>query len=253
MNMIPSFTVEMDIENVLYLSYLVPVERIRPYVPAPIPFAFTDGGKTVFSVVMFRSTDVGASFLPFLRFTYDQANVRTYVIDPLTGEPAVFFLKSGITSRLVSVATAALGIPWHFVPLKVSAEYEEGTLRRYGAEGKWEGNFHVNLAGTKEPAGDALLGSPREAARFITGPRKGFYGLKNGLVRFEVRHSIVEPIGAQQVTGIDFPLVTRLGLLLPEESGSPLNIIVARKAHFTVSMPPRIITLPGRKEDSCVP
>jgi uncharacterized protein YqjF (DUF2071 family) len=101
MGLIPSFSVEMDIYDVLYLSYVIPEERPRPAVPDSMRIAAPSPGKAVISVVIFRSKNVTASIFPFIHFAYDQANLRTYVIDPITGRNAVFFLKSAITSRLI--------------------------------------------------------------------------------------------------------------------------------------------------------
>ena len=92
MGLIPSFTVQMDIYDVLYLSYIIPEERLRPAVPHKIRLAAPIQGKAIISLVIFRSKNVTASLFPFIHFNYNQANLRTYVIDPPTGKNAVFFL-----------------------------------------------------------------------------------------------------------------------------------------------------------------
>jgi hypothetical protein len=247
MHIIPSFTVKMDLFDVLYLSYLAPVERLKPMVPGNLPFALTTGGKTIFSVVIFHSKHVSASLLPFIHFAYDQANIRTYVRDPATGKPAVLFLKSGITSRLVAGAAGLMGIPWQPVSVTVDAEYAGHTLRRYDVDGLWGESFHIRLREGGDHTRVGPFEDPHEAVRFITGPGVGLYGRLTGLVRFEVRHSVVEPL-AGAISRIEFPLLESLGLLKREELSTPLHAIVAPHAHFTIFMPPAIIPLNKQKE-----
>ena len=233
----------MDLHDLLYLSYMIPGERLRPYIPRPIPFAYLREGMAIFSLVIFHCRDVKVSFLPLLRFSYDQVNLRTYVIDPVSGRPAVLFLKSGISSRLVSVATNMLGIPWHFVSMKMLAEYGGNGLVRYNAEGQWEGRFRMTLEAGAEPVGRGPFESAHEAARSIMGPQTGFFIIPSGLARVEVRHPETEPFLAR-VSHVEFPLSQCLGLLSEDELPAPFNAIVVAKAHFVVSMPP-IILHPG--------
>ena len=242
MGLIPSFTVLMDIYDVLYLSYLVPEERLRPTVPDTVGFAARSEGRTILSLVLFHSRNVRASFLPFLRFSYDQANIRTYVLDPL-GAPAVFFLKSGITSRLVSLATGILGIPWQPISMRIEAMPGSGPLREYTAEGRFEGDFRIRLTVDSEPAsGMALFRTPEEAVRFLTGPTTGFYGLSGGLVRFEVEHSPISP-AMGRLSAIECPALVNSGLLTDEELRIPHSALIARHGRFKVSMPPARVSL----------
>ena len=237
MGLIPSFTVLMDIYDVLYLSYLVPDSRLRPFLPATMGLAARSSGRTIISLVLFLSRNVRASFLPFLRFSYEQANVRTYVIDPQTGAPAVFFLKSGITSRLVSTVTGLLGIPWHPISMRIDAS-GGGPFREYAASGSFEGDFLARLTQNTGPApAMEFFHDPEEAVRFLTGPTTGFYGLRDGLVRFEVEHSTIMPVTGI-LSAIEFPLLVRSGLLTGEELMAPHSALMARHGRFRVSMPP---------------
>jgi len=237
MGLIPAFTVLMDIYDVLYLSYLVPDERLRPAVPEAVGFAARSQGRTIISLVLFHSRNVRASFLPFLRFSYDQANVRTYVLDPLTGAPSVFFLKSGITSRLVSAATRLLGIPWKSISMSIETMPVSGPFEEYAARGHFEGDFRIRVTPEPSPPCLELFRSPDEAVRFLTGPTTGFYGSSGGLVRFEVEHSPVTPVMGK-VSAIECPVLVSSGLVTGEELGAPLSALMARHGRFRVSMPP---------------
>ena len=233
----------MDIYDVLYLSYLMPEERLRPSVPDTVGFAARSEGRTLLSLVLFHSRNVRASFLPFLRFSYDQANIRTYVLDPLTGAPAVFFLKSGITSRLVSAATGMLGIPWQPISMCIEATPGSGSLREYTAAGRFEGDFRIRLTVDSEPAsGMAMFRTPEEAVRFLTGPTTGFYGSSDGLVRFEVEHSPISP-ALGRLSAIECPALVNSGLLTDEELRTPHSALIARHGRFKVSMPPTRVSI----------
>lgn len=238
MSLIPSFTVLMDIYDVLYLSYLVPDERLRPFVPSAVSFAARSEDRTIISLVLFHSRNVRASFLPFLNFSYDQANIRTYVVDPVTGAPAVFFLKSGITSRLVSAATGVLGIPWQAISMSIEATPGDGIFREYVATGRFEGDFRIRLTRDPEPpSAMPLFRSPEAAVRFLTGPTAGFYGSSGNLTRFEVEHSPMTP-STGILSAIECPVLVNSGLLTSEELRAPHSALIARHGRFKVSMPP---------------
>ena len=53
MKLMPRFSVEMELYDILYLSYLLPVSRVRPLVPDILPLATVGGDRVFFSVVIF--------------------------------------------------------------------------------------------------------------------------------------------------------------------------------------------------------
>jgi hypothetical protein len=244
MGLIPSFTVQMDIYDVLYLSYIIPEERLRPAVPDNIRLAAPIQGKAIISLVIFRSKNVTASLFPFIHFNYNQVNLRTYVIDPLTGKNAVFFLKSGITSRLISVITNLLQIPWQSVSLCLDTRYDnERSFVHYAVEGHWEGPFSVVLNANQDPVVNPKpFNALDEAIRFLTGPAVGFYNSSRGLIRFEVKHSEIKPaVGV--ISAIHLPMLPLSGLITNEELWRPNSVLVAPDGHFTIYMPPTRLCL----------
>ncbi len=244
MGLIPSFTVQMDIYDVLYLSYVIPEERLRPNVPDSIRIAAPSPGKAVISVVIFRSKNVAASIFPFIHFAYDQANLRTYVIDPVTGGSAVFFLRSAITSRLIATITNLLKIPWQALSMRLDTGYDdEHRFTRYGAEGYWEGPFNIILKENHDSGmNPALFQTPQEEMHFLTGPAVGFYNTSGGLIRFEVKHSEIKP-ATGAISAINFPMLTQTGLVTDDELGKPQSVLIAPDGHFTVYMPPTKLRL----------
>jgi hypothetical protein len=242
MGFIPSFTVQMDIHDVLYLSYLIPEKRLRPAIPDNVRFASFQG-KTIVSLVIFHSKNVRASFFPFFRFYYDQANIRTYVLDPITGKPAVFFLRSGITSPFVAAITRILRIPWQSISMRLDVQHDSDPSYRYTVEGNWEGDFDIRLNENKHPPIDMEpFQTPEEATHFLTSPSVGFYGSSGGIIRFEVKHSAIRP-SMGKISAIDFPMLVHSGLLTDEELWFPHSALIARRGLFTVSMPPTRVSI----------
>lgn len=244
MGLIPSFTVQMDIYDVLYLSYIIPEERLRPAVPDNICLAAPIQGKAIISLVIFRSENVTASLFPFIHFDYGQVNLRTYIIDPPTGKNAVFFLRSGITSRFISVITNLLQIPWQSVSLSLDTGYDnERSFAHYAVEGDWEGAFNIVLNANQDPAVNPQpFNTLDEAIRFLTGPAVGFYATSRGLIRFEVKHSEIQP-AMGTISSIHLPMLPLSGLVTNEELWRPNSVLVAPDGHFTIYMPPTGLSL----------
>jgi uncharacterized protein YqjF (DUF2071 family) len=242
MGLIPSFTVRMDIHDILYLSYLVPEIALRPTVPKQIGFSVSSDGRTIVSLVLFRSRNVRASFLPFVHFAYNQANVRTYVLDPVTGTPAVFFLKSGITSPLVAAVTGVLKIPWQAISMDLDAQQSDSSpFYRWTVRGNWERDFHIQVRQSQGMQVNPFQ-SPEALVNFLTGPSVGLYSSPGILIRFEVEHSPIKPIMGT-VSAIDFPLLADSGFLTAEELRSPQSVLLASRAVFKVAMPPTKVSL----------
>jgi Uncharacterized conserved protein (COG2071) len=244
MGLIPSFTVQMDIYDVLYLSYIIPEERLQPAVPDNIRLASPVQGKAIISLVIFRCKNVTASLFPFVHYNYDQVNLRTYVIDPPTGKNAVFFLKSGITSRFISVITNLLQIPWQSVSLSLDTRYDnEGGFAHYAVEGNWDGAFNIVLNANRDPAVNPKpFNALDEAIRFLTGPAVGFYATSRGLIRFEVKHSEISP-AMGVVSSVHLPMLPLSGFVMNEELWRPDSVLVAPDGHFTIYMPPTRLCL----------
>lgn len=144
MKLMPRFSVEMGLYDILYLTYLLPVSRVRSLVPDILPLATVGGDWVFFSVVTFHSRGVQLVGLPSLRFSYDQINLRTYVTDSYTGNHGVYFFRSGITSAITSLVTRFLKLPWENITLDVKAERDEGYhYSHYIASGHWHGEIHI--------------------------------------------------------------------------------------------------------------
>ena len=65
------FTVEMGLRDMLYVSYLLPAERLRPLLPTPLEPACVESDTVFVSLVAFRGTTTAISVLPSPRFHFD--------------------------------------------------------------------------------------------------------------------------------------------------------------------------------------
>lgn len=238
---LPPFSVKLDIVDVAYVTYLVPEGRLRRAVPEKIAFAMTHEGKAFVSLVMFHNRNVRASFFPFIRFNYDQLNVRTYIIDPVTGKTSVFFLHSGITSGIMSSATKLLGIPWPAISFGINGG-QENSEGGYSADGEWEGGITIKLQEAPGPANYTPFRNMKEAIEFLVTPTAGFYKAPGGAIRFEVQHTFVVP-SAGRVETVHFPMLEKLGYLGDDELQYPHNVLITRHGFFRVFLPPELIRL----------
>ena len=238
---LPPFSVKLDILDVAYVTYLVPGERLRPAVPEKIAFAMTHEGKAFVSLVMFHNRNVRASLFPFIRFNYDQLNVRTYIIDPVTGKTAVLFLHSGITSGVMSFGTKLLGIPWPVISLGINGG-QENSQTVYSAAGEWGGEIAITLQEVPEPDNYAPFRNMKEAIEFLIKPTVGFYRAPGGVIRFEVQHTFVMP-RAGSATYVRFPMLEKYGYLGNEELQHPHSVLTTDHGFFRVLLPPKLIRL----------
>lgn len=232
--------IEMSLRHVIYISYLVPQSRVRELVPRGLPLAVVDNDNVFISVVILQSTGVRLSSLPFPKFTYNQVNIRTYVIDPHSGQQAVFFLQSGVTSSAISLLTRSVGIPWQHI----SAELEmitdqDGNYRSYKVQGVWDQPFSIMAEGTPDhPIQIAHFGDADEAISYLVRPLMGFFGQKGKARSFKIWHPEVRPHSGQ-LKHIHFPLLRFLKLLDVTAIEQPESVLLVPDAYFYIYMPPK--------------
>jgi hypothetical protein len=228
----------MTLDDVLYISYAVPAIKLRELVPEPLQLATLGKDIAFISIVILRSTRVRLKILPLIQFNYNQLNIRTYVIDPISGQQAVYFLRSGVTSSVISFMTRMSGIPWQLVNLDIEANpYQE--TGSYLARGNWYGDYYLNCQLLGEDTKEILwFENRKKAVDFLIRPLIGFIGDNRRLGRFEIRHPEVEP-QLWQLTEFDFPLFKNLGVV--NELDNPHSIFFLPTADFSIYLPPRKI------------
>jgi len=227
--------VQMALRDVLYVSYAVSPRRMRTLVPDILSLATVGDDMAFLSIVVLHSTQVRMSLLPFARFNYNQLNIRTYVVDPVSGKHAVYFIRSGVTSRFISRVTRLLGIPWQLIDLdtKVNPQQE---MSSYVASGNWDRSFSIKAQAFSDESKKPPFFENRESAvDFLIRPLIGFVGDKRRLGRFAIQHPEVEPQSCA-LTELDFPLFANLGVV--DELNDPHSVFFLPMADFSIYLPP---------------
>jgi len=227
-------TVKMDLENVIYISYLVPVERIRQHVPQILPLVSENEGRVYVTFVAMKCHRVRLSGMGWPRFNYDQLNLRTYVTDPKSGALAVYFFHSGVSIGIVPRMTGLLGIPWE----KISFDLDTSSTSSYRASGNWLGEVAFEI---ERRADDELEES---IVRHLTGPMMGFMGGKGKVRGFRINHRPLE-VRSAVLKSIRFPLPVEKGLVRGDELQKPDSVLLVPEAEFTVYLPPHRVPEKG--------
>lgn len=228
----------MNLRDVLYISYAVDAERLSKLLPEPLQLAMVGEDTAFISIVVLRSTQVRLKPLQLPRFNYNQLNIRTYVIDPVSGEHAVYFIKSGVTSRFISLATRTSGIPWQLIDLETKINMVE-SKNSYTASGNWEGEFSIKVKDfIAEPRRTPFFTNDEAAVDFLVRPLIGFVGDNRKLGRFTIDHPEVKP-GHRTLTELDFPLFTNLGVV--DGLSNLHSVLFLPTADFSIYLPPKRI------------
>jgi len=232
-------TVLMTLCNVLYISYAIPARKLRALLPEFLKLATLEEDTAFLSIVVLQSTKVHLNSLPFARFNYNQLNIRTYIIDPVTGYHGVYFLRSGVTSRFISLATRTLGVPWQHINLEVQVTHDSKNLRSYAAAGKWQEKYNFTAVELATPSRKLKsFADVKSAVDYIVRPLIGFFGDRERVGRFNIWHQDIMP-QIWQLQQIDFPLLSELGII--EEVTKPHSVFFLAQADFSIYMPPTFI------------
>ena len=230
--------VRMTLRDVLYVSYALPAGRMRNLIPDNLSLATAGDDMSFISIVALHSTQVRLNLLSFLRFKYYQLNIRTYVKDPVSGKHAVYFLKSGVTSRFISLVTRMSGIPWQFIDL-VTEINTQNEKDYFLASGNWEGRFSIKAQMLLNEAEETPFFENRETAvDFLVRPLIGFVGNNRRLGRFTIQHPKVEPQSCT-LQELNFPLFASMGTV--DELDKPHSVFYLPTADFSIYLPPRRI------------
>jgi Uncharacterized conserved protein (COG2071) len=231
--------VHMMLHNVFYVSYLIPVSRVRPLVPRELNLATIEQNKVFVSVVALQCEGAGARLLPFPRLNYNQINVRTYVRDPQTGKHAVYFLKSGVTSALVSLLTRTMGIPWQHIDFDLQVATDEPThYTTCEVSGYWDGEFSLKARGTQVPPGHIPpFEETKSAIDYLVRPLIGCFGREGQVKRFTIGHPEVTPFEGW-LDRFHFPILNSLNLIDEKEILKPQSVLFVPQARFDIYLPP---------------
>jgi hypothetical protein len=230
--------VHMMLHNVFYVSYLIPASRVRPIVPRELRLATIEENKVFVSAVALQCKGVKASVLPFPSFNYNQINVRTYVIEPQTRKQAVYFLKSGVTSALISLLTRTIGIPWQHIDFNLQVSADEPTQTVCEFAGYWDGEFVIKARGTQVAPGHITpFEETKSAIDYLVRPLIGCFGREGQVRRFSIWHPEVTPFEGR-LDRVNFPILTSLKLVDKKEITEPDSVLYVPRASFEIYLPP---------------
>ncbi|MDD5245601.1 MAG: DUF2071 domain-containing protein [Syntrophorhabdaceae bacterium] len=235
------FSVEMRLHDMLYVSYLIPVQRLLARIPQNLQLAEVQKGKTFLSLVIFRGKTSGAATVPTPPIPFDQVNIRTYVVDPLTGQPAVYFIHCGISGSLITFLYRILsGMPVEHTPFAIhTCKDMEGRYDAYEVSGIWHGQFSIKAEQTAEKITTLEpFPSREEAMSYLVDPLAGFYSDTKILRRLEVFHEPLEP-RLCSTSEVRFPYLSSLGLVEEEEIARPHNVLLVPYTPFLIYLPAR--------------
>jgi hypothetical protein len=229
--------IEMTLHNVIYLSYRLPHDMIRPLVPALLPLAVIDKDTVFISIVLLRSQAVHPTITPIPRFNYEQVNVRTYVRDPQSGESGVYFLNCAVSSGFISLVTKSIGLTWEYrIINRTETSGNAGDLT-INVNGSWHGNFAVEVnSGVNDNPVYSPFKSGQEAADYLIRPLMGFLG-DSTLKRFRIWHPPVDPVSIKLVS-IEFPMLRMLQLDHQIDLSAPHSVFLVKNARFYIYLPP---------------
>ncbi len=236
------FVVRMTLRNIIYISYALPAETLQPLVSDGLHLATIGDQKAFVSLVALQSTYVRLTAFPVFRFHYFQFNIRTYVIDPVSGQPAVYFLRSGVTSRFISLVTGTIGIPWEHIEFKIDFN-GSGKARSALISGNWEGNFSLKVkSGANAIAEPSLFQDWKSTVDFLIRPLIGISSGSRQLMRFTIRHPEVNP----QIWSLENMYSPLFNRLVPVDFSKNLHsVFYLPETDFSIYLPPERIIMKG--------
>jgi hypothetical protein len=118
----PAIEIDSDIEDVVYVNYLVDAARLEPFVAEGLELQRVGpaGAHAVFSMLTYRHGHFGPALLGSMRRLLPspvQSNWRTYVRDPRTKREGIYFVTNCVTSAAYAIGAriVAEGMPMHLL------------------------------------------------------------------------------------------------------------------------------------------
>jgi uncharacterized protein YqjF (DUF2071 family) len=201
--------------DLLFAHWPVPVDALRPFVPAGLEID-TFEGQAWLGVVPFRMEDVAPRFLPAPPGpgAFPELNVRTYVTRG--GWGGVWFLSLDAGSRLaVEGARAAFHLPYYRARMSVKTEagwveYRSERVDPRGSAAVFEGRYR--------PVGPAALAQTGSLEAFLT-DRRGLYATDpNGRLSWTAIRHAPWPLQPAEAEIESNTMAAAEGVVLPDEA-----------------------------------
>lgn len=235
-----SMQIQIIMRDMLFTTYRVPAERLRPFVPEELELDTRDSFGLI-SAVAFTNKDIRAGMLPLLRASSDQINYRAYVT---AGEgPAVYFFDMKIDSRVLATGTSFLGMPVSHEDITITTKpVSEAEGKEHTGSSPYPLVYRVSSEGPEGLTAEAIVGE--ETARsgdipseFITERPIGYVKAPGGgMLKIVVEHEKIETMPARAIN-VRSLLFESLGVLNEEELKNPYSILYAPEVTFITNPP----------------
>jgi uncharacterized protein YqjF (DUF2071 family) len=200
--------------DLLFLHWPVPVEILRPLVPAPLEVD-TFEGRAFVGLVPFTMTGVRPVGFPAVRWlsNFHEVNVRAYV--HLQGrDPGVwFFSLDAASAPAVRIARRLWHLAYHFA--RMSLETHENGRVSYRSERLWPEPTPASCDLEYQPTGnprESLLGT---LEHFLT-ERYVLYAKRGTKLYLGRVHHTPYPLQTAELSRLDESLLLASGILRPE-------------------------------------
>ncbi|MGH7561068.1 MAG: YqjF family protein [Gemmatimonadales bacterium] len=217
----------MTWHDLLFLHWPVPVERLRPLVPAPLEVQERDGSGWL-AVTPFWMSDVAPRGFPAIPglSVFPELNVRTYV--SFDGRPGVWFLSLD-AANIVAVQAARWLYHLPYVQARMSVGRSNGHIEYRSVRDSGAG-----FEGSYAPSGPEFRSQPGSPENWLT-ERYCLYAVSESgdLFRTEIHHVPwpLQPATAE-IHRNDMPAVHGL-----EVAGPPALAHYARRLDVIVWLP----------------
>lgn len=203
--------------DLLFLHWSVPVDALRPLVPAELEID-THEGRAYVGLVPFTMTGVRPVGLPAIKRLSDfhEVNVRTYVHNHGRNPGVWFFSLDAANAVAVRLARGLWHLAYHFAAISLQRPDGPATARvEYRSQRLWPGPLPAGCALEYEPAGMPKAATPGTleyflAERYILYARRG-----RTLYEGRVHHSPY-PLQTANVLRLEESLLNASGIVKPD-------------------------------------
>ena len=234
--------------DLLFAHWPVPIEAVRPLVPAALEVQEFDGVCWL-GIVPFRMADVMARGLPALPWfsAFPELNVRVYV--EAEGKPGVWFLSLDATNPLAVIgARLVFHLPYYWARMGVVREGEgvrywserrgdAGEPGGGGAGGKESVVERPRFEGRYWPTSEVYPAAPGTLEHFLTERYCLYARSPNGVIRRTEIHHRPWPLQRAEAEIVENTVSAAGGLPI---SGPPALLHFARRIDVVVWRPERV-------------
>lgn len=166
----------VTLEHLAIVTWPIAEAVLRTHLPANVRPVVRNGHAFV-SAVVFRNHNLRPAILDVPRMASFQMNVRSYIFDPVSGEPdSVFFHGLYLSRRwLAALASRLFGVPFHYLPLTVAARFEDDRVAGYEARST-DGGVNIIAQESDQSVDGEMLG-------LLTNPHTGYVLDRRNLLR----------------------------------------------------------------------